>query len=108
VSKFTRISGASALALLLPVLMSGPAQAATDADLAEIREQIRQLKEGYEARIQALEQKLKDAETAKSAPAAAGGPAATEPPAGQRAPSPALRRAERLPARPRQAALAGR
>ncbi|HVR94804.1 MAG TPA: TonB-dependent receptor [Casimicrobiaceae bacterium] len=70
-SKFTRISGASALALLLPVLMSGPAQAATDADLAEIREQIRQLKEGYEARIQALEQKLKEAETAKTREAAA-------------------------------------
>jgi hypothetical protein len=71
VSKFTRISGASALALLLPVLMSGPAQAATDADLAEIREQIRQLKESYEARIQALEQKLKEAGTVKPAEAAA-------------------------------------
>ena len=70
-SKFTRISGASALALLLPVLMSGPAQAATDADLAEIREQIRQLKESYEARIQALEQKLKEAGTVKPAEAAA-------------------------------------
>ena len=36
--------------------------AATDADLAEIRDQIRQLKESYEARIQALEQRLKEAE----------------------------------------------
>ncbi|MDQ6924111.1 MAG: hypothetical protein M3Z74_08035 [Pseudomonadota bacterium] len=70
-SKFTRISGASALALFLPVLLSGPAQAATDADLAEIREQIRQLKESYEARIHALEQKLKEAETVKPTEAAA-------------------------------------
>ncbi|HXL84985.1 MAG TPA: hypothetical protein VN989_12820, partial [Casimicrobiaceae bacterium] len=64
-SKFIWMHGALALA------MSFPAWAASDADLAEIREQIRQLKESYEARIQALEQKLKDAETAKSAPAAA-------------------------------------
>src|ERR1700680_4943708 len=45
------------------------AWAATDADLAEIREQIRQLKENYEARIQALEQKLKQAEAATAAAA---------------------------------------
>ena len=64
-SKFIWMHGALALA------MSFPTWAATDADLAEIREQIRQLKESYEARIQALEQKLKDAETAKSALAAA-------------------------------------
>ena len=82
-SKFTCMSGALALALLLPMPMSGPAQAATDADLAEIREQIRQLKEGYEARIQALEQKLKDAETVKSSEAAAAPspPVAAAPPA---------------------------
>ena len=43
-------------------LVCTPAQAASDADLAEIREQIRQLKESYEARIQALEQKLQAAE----------------------------------------------
>ncbi|TMH10307.1 MAG: hypothetical protein E6H68_17010, partial [Betaproteobacteria bacterium] len=66
-SKFIWMHGALALAMSVPF----PAWAATDADLAEIREQIRQLKESYEARIQALEQKLKDAETAKSAPAAA-------------------------------------
>src|SRR4029453_13530572 len=49
--------------------MAADVQAATDADLAEIRNQIRQLKENYEARIQALEQRLKDAE-AKAAVAA--------------------------------------
>ena len=53
------VPGAFALALLaVPV-----AHAATDADLAEIRDQIRQLKESYEARIQALEQRLKEAES---------------------------------------------
>ena len=46
----------------------GRRRAATDADLAEIREQIRSLKEAYEARIQALEQRLKDAEAAAAAP----------------------------------------
>src|SRR6202022_1418006 len=57
-SKFIWMHGALALA------MSFPAWAASDADLAEIREQIRQLKESYEARIQALEQRLKQAEAA--------------------------------------------
>jgi hypothetical protein len=58
------VPGAFVLALLaVPV-----ARAATDADLAEIRDQIRQLKESYEARIQALEQRLKEAES-KSATA---------------------------------------
>jgi hypothetical protein len=76
---------ASALALLLPIFLASPAQAATDADLAEIREQIRQLKEGYEARIQALEQKLKRAESATPAVAAAPPP----PPVPVPAPPPA-------------------
>jgi hypothetical protein len=78
VSKFKWVSSASALALLLPVLLASPAQAASDADLAEIREQIRQLKESYEARIQALEQKLKAAEAVTQAGAA---PAQPPPPA---------------------------
>lgn len=56
-----------ALALFFPTI----AWAVSDADLADIREQIRQLREGYEARIQALEQRLKEAEAAKSADAAA-------------------------------------
>src|SRR5262245_45074932 len=66
---------AFALALAaMPVV----AHAATDADLAEIRDQIRQLKETYEARIQALEQRLKDAE----AKVASAPPAASPPPSG--------------------------
>ena len=69
-SRFILASGALAL-----VLCTSPiAQAATDADLAEIREQIRQLKESYEARIQALELRLKEAEE-KSAQKAAAPPA---------------------------------
>src|SRR5258705_84173 len=56
-------------------LASQPAWHATDAELADIGEQIRQLKETYEARIQALEQRLKDAE-AKSAAAPAAAPSA--------------------------------
>jgi hypothetical protein len=39
------------------------AQAAGDADLAAIREQINQMKQQYETRIQALEQRLAEAET---------------------------------------------
>jgi hypothetical protein len=58
VSKHLLVRSAFALALF----MAADVQAATDADLAEIRAQIRQLKESYEARIQALEQRLKDAE----------------------------------------------
>ncbi len=64
-----------ALALSFPTIAS----AASDADLAEIREQIRQLKEGYEARIQALEQKLKAAEAATPVVAASAPPPAPPP-----------------------------
>src|SRR5512137_2961145 len=38
------------------------AHASTDADLAAIRDEIRQLKEAYEARIKALEERLKSTE----------------------------------------------
>jgi hypothetical protein len=64
-------------ALALALIVCPVAEAAGDADLAEIREQIRQLKESYEARIKALEQRLEQAE-AKAAPAA---PAADATPA---------------------------
>ena len=53
-SRSIAAAGALALGLLLPPL----ADAATDADLADIREQIRQLKAAYEARIEALERRL--------------------------------------------------
>src|SRR5450432_196800 len=80
-------SGALALALLTPTV----AVAASDAELADIRDQIRQLKENYEARIQALEQRLKDAETrtAPLAGAAASAPTALPPAPATATPSPA-------------------
>ncbi len=56
-------SGAFALALLA----TSAAHAAADADLAQIRDEIRQLKDSYEARIQALEQRLKEAEAKTAA-----------------------------------------
>ncbi|HUP29307.1 MAG TPA: hypothetical protein VM122_03965 [Usitatibacter sp.] len=48
--------------LALAVAFGLPARAASDAELAEIRSQIRELRSQYESRIQALEQRLKDAE----------------------------------------------
>ena len=65
-------------ALALALVMAADVHAATDADLAEIRAQIRQLKESYEARIEALEQRLQAAE-AKSPVAAASATAAVVP-----------------------------
>ncbi len=73
--------------ILLALFIAADVHAATDADLAEIRGEIRQLKESYEARIQALEQRLKEAEakpvaaapaaaTPQSAPAVAAAPSA--------------------------------
>ena len=68
------VSGAFALALAA----ASAAHAATDADLTQIRDEIRQLKESYEARIQALEQRLKDAEArAAGTPPTASAPQAT-------------------------------
>ena len=66
-------------ALALALLSAADVEAASDADLAQIRDEIRQLKEGYEARIRALEQRLQDAEAKTAAVAtapAAPGPAA--------------------------------
>ena len=69
-------------ALALACMLSSAAYAATDADLAEIREQIRQLKDTYEARIQALEQRLKEAEAkAAVAPQPVAAPSAPPVPA---------------------------
>jgi hypothetical protein len=70
------VASAMALALLHP----WAAAAATDAELEEIRAQIRELRSSYEARIQALEQRLKDAETRAAAAAAAPPVTATAPP----------------------------
>ncbi|HUQ28344.1 MAG TPA: hypothetical protein VM051_07110 [Usitatibacter sp.] len=56
-----------AAALALAALSPG-AQAASDAELAEIRQQIQSLKQEYEARIRALEDRLKEAQSAAPAP----------------------------------------
>ena len=78
-------------AFVLALFMAADVHAATDADLAEIRVQIRQLKENYEARIQALEQRLTDAEAkpAAAGPVAAALVPAPPNPAVATAPSPA-------------------
>ena len=59
-----RILTLSALAMALS--LAHPAQAANDADLAQIREQIRQMKDAYEKRIAALENRLAQAESTAS------------------------------------------
>jgi hypothetical protein len=74
-----------ALSVALALSLSPPLYAASDAEVAEIREQVRQIRESYEARLQALEQRLKDAETARAkeataAPAAAAAPLAAAAP----------------------------
>ena len=76
---FPRFCARTACALAL--CFAAPALAATDAELAEIRDQIRQLKDNYEARIRALEERLKAAETAGVAPATATAAPVEVPPA---------------------------
>ena len=66
-SKAVRAACIAALAVLPAV----PAYAATDAELAEIRNQIKSLKDEYESRIRALEDKLKEAEARPPATAPA-------------------------------------
>lgn len=70
--RFLVIPGAVAIAL-----GASPAQAAGEPELAEIRAQIQQLRTQYESRIQALEQRLKDAEARATAPPPAPLPAAS-------------------------------
>ena len=68
---------ASMLGLASAILAVGHAHAASDADLQQIRDEIRVLKEQYEARIRALEEKLQAAQ----APAPSAPPQATPAPA---------------------------
>jgi hypothetical protein len=65
---------AGALALASCVSASG-VHAASDVELSEIRGQIRELKSSYEARIEALEQRLREAEARSRATASAAAPA---------------------------------
>jgi hypothetical protein len=64
-------------ALAAVLCWSGAAHAATDADLAAIRDEIRQLKESYEARINALEARLRESEAAARSAAVPVAPVAT-------------------------------
>lgn len=64
--------------------------AATDADLAAIREQIQQLKQSYEERISQLEQRLKLAENRQESKAAEPAPVVQQAPAGEGAFNPAV------------------
>src|SRR5205807_1394079 len=62
-------------ALALAFLFAPSAWAAGDPDIDAIRKEINDLKSTYEARIQALEQRLKDAEARAAAPPPAAAPA---------------------------------
>jgi hypothetical protein len=66
-------------ALALALLAAPAAHAASDAELDEIRAQIRELKSSYESRIQALEQRLREAEAKSTQPAPAPAPVAPMP-----------------------------
>lgn len=59
--RITRIPTLTALVTALSLAF--PAHAASDADLAEIRAQLKQMKDAYEQRIAALENRLAQAET---------------------------------------------
>ena len=85
-SKYIWVSGALALALL-PGL---DARAADDADLAAIRAQITTLKADYDARIDALEERLKTAEARNDASAPAPVTAPTLPAAAPSSPASSL------------------
>jgi hypothetical protein len=84
-SKLACVTCALALAAMAP-----QARAASDADLAEIKKQIQSLKDEYEARIHALEEKLKDAQAAAPAPASAPPPSTGSTSAGLAAFNPAM------------------
>jgi hypothetical protein len=74
---FKRSVLATALTFACAAASPAPAFAAGDQDLAQMREEIHQMKQDYEARIRALETRLQSAETAKpaAAPVAASGAA---------------------------------
>jgi len=56
--------GIMAAAMAVALVLASAAQAHTNPELDEIRQQIKELKDTYESRIQALEKRLKDAEEA--------------------------------------------
>jgi hypothetical protein len=75
-------------ALALALTAMTPVQAASEAELAQIREEIRALRQAYESRIDSLERRLKEAEARAAAPAPTA-PVAAAAPVPAAAPSPA-------------------
>ena len=75
--KFPALFAAAWVAAPLATLCaSPPALAADEAALQQLRAEVRQMRQDYETRIQALEQRLREAEPhAPTAPAAAAAPA---------------------------------
>ncbi len=69
--KHTLLAAACTAALAAPM----SARAADDKELAEIRAQLRDMKQAYEARLQVLEQRLQAAEAARASTAVAPAPA---------------------------------
>ena len=67
----------SVLGIASALLITPHAQAASETELAQIRDEIRALKEQYEARIRALEERLQAAQTAPAPSPAAPAPSAT-------------------------------
>ena len=86
ICKQALLPGAVALALLI----APNAWGASDADLDEIRAQIKDLKSSYETRIKALEERLKDAEAKVAAPVAVAAPAPAAAPSSISAFNPAI------------------
>ncbi len=77
---FKHAAVASALALVQGGVAHAADSPTSSADLQQIRDEIRLLKQGYEARIAALENRLKEAEEkSRTASSAAPPPAATQP-----------------------------
>ena len=69
-SKTRNIARSIAFAVAAAPGLFQSAQAVTDEDLRELREQLRQLKQQYESRIEALEKRLQQAERASGQAAA--------------------------------------
>jgi hypothetical protein len=91
-----------AAALAAAFVASAPASAADDKELAAIRAQIQQMKQAYDARLAALEQRLQDAQAALAQAQNAAQPAAPATPAPAAPPAPAPVVAEAAPPAPGQ------
>ena len=97
----SKVLTALAVTAVFGMTLTAAIAAPSDGDLAQIRDQIRQMKDEYEARIRALEQRLQDAEARRSASAAAASTGAASPTAAapsQNASAPSAPTATTVPA----------